>query len=158
MPWCAALDAHVCTPPTFAVMDDGDPYQDVTIDFFSDDPDLNSNLHHVLQKRVTNTSYLKSMYINQQFTRAFIPSLDDIFRDKATKFHAKHMTLMNVDGRTWGVDFEVVKSRKQLHCRLAKGWSQFCRDNGVALNDCLVFQHMVFDGQCTLLVSICKAD
>ena len=157
MPY-AEFDALFSTS-TFVHMDDEDLYHDVKVDFFSVMPDLNNvfDLRHSFQKKVTNKTYLKRMYINQQFTKSFIPSLDDVFRNKATKCHNQRVTLMNVAGRTWVVDFEIVKSRKQLHCRLRAGWSLFCHDNGVDLNDCLVFQQMTFGDQCTLLVSVRKA-
>jgi hypothetical protein len=158
MPLVADFDSLYSTL-TCAMIEHEDPYQDVEVDFFSTMPNLNNacGLQHSFQKKVTNRTYLKRMYINQQFTKSFIPSLDDLFRHKATKCHNQRVTLMNVAGRSWDVDFEIVKSRKQLHCRLRTGWSLFCHDNGVDLNDCLVFQQMTFGDQCTLLVSVLKA-
>jgi len=155
MPWCVGQDALVSTP-VCVLMEDEYLYNDDDLDFLNAVPNAD-DLQEILQKKVTNVTYLKSMYINQKFTRSFIPSFDDIFNNKATKFHTQHVTLMNAAGKTWGVDFEIVKSGKQMHCRLARGWRLFCHDNEVALNDCLVFQRIIFDGQCTLLVSICKA-
>lgn len=153
----AGLDAFFSTPHC-ALMEDQDSYNDVEINLLSAVPNVSSicGLRPTFKKKITNETYLKRMYINQQFTKCFIPSVDAILSDESIKQYNQRVSLMNVAGRTWDVEFEVVKSHKQLHCRLKKGWSLFCHDNGVSLHDCLVFQQMTCDNQCTLLVSVCK--
>ena len=104
-----------------------------------------------VRRTITNKTYLRRLYFSPEQASClfagikfdltpFIPS-----RKRRTLLKSKEVNydveLTTCDGQRWTSGFEcAVSTNGQLHCRLVKGWSQFCRDNGVAAHDSVVFE------------------
>ena len=112
--------------------------------------DLN-RLPKSVRRVITNNTYLRRLYLSPGQVLCLFPGLSTDFipmtqsrqvrsllKQKET---ARDIDLETCDGRHWASILEcVVVPSGHLHCRLVNGWSQLCRDNGVAVHDSVVFE------------------
>lgn len=110
-----------------------------------------NRLVKVVRRTISNDTYLRRVYLSPEQALCLFPGLQP-FSATATmarqvraslrsKVTTQDVVLVTRDGRRWSSVFEcVVSTNGQLHCRLVNGWSQFCKDNGVAVHDSVVLE------------------
>ena len=111
-----------------------------------------NRLSKSVRRTITNNTYLRRLYLSPSQALSLFPGLSAGFapmtQSRQVRSEIKHeetahqvINLISSDGRHWSSVLEcAVSLNGQLHCRLVKGWSQFCRDNGVAVYDSVVFE------------------
>jgi B3 DNA binding domain len=101
-----------------------------------------------VRRNVTNSTYLRRLYLTRAQAQCMLSDLKLTQMALSRKLRALQpqktefdVTLVTKDEKSWNTVFEcAVSANGQLHCRLVDGWSKFCRDNDVALHDCVVFE------------------
>jgi B3 DNA binding domain len=105
-----------------------------------------------LKRCITNDTYLRRLYMPADQVTTLFPflfskllAMTEIRFKNCQRFHSQLSTLYHdfimadANGRRWTVTCDCkMSSSGTLHCRLTRGWSQFCRDNNVAIHDDVV--------------------
>lgn len=102
-----------------------------------------------IRRTITNSTYLRRLYLPADQALSIIPGdanleLDLVSNKRRSctrnKITSHDVTLVTCDGRCWVVTFEfTVSTLGQRHFRLVDGWARFCRDNGVCVDDEIIF-------------------
>jgi hypothetical protein len=99
-----------------------------------------------VRRRITNDTYLRRLYMPPDSVICLFPSLSSKLLEmtalRSEQAHCKprylsqDIVMTDATGRSWPVTCDCkLSSSGILHCRLIGGWSRFCRDNNVAVQD-----------------------
>lgn len=98
-----------------------------------------------VRRTITNETYLRKLYLPFRKAKRLLSSLECTPMQCKTRRNSKKLVqriIINIlnNDRRWLVAFECALSfNRQIHCRFVEGWSSFCKDNGLCINDAVVF-------------------
>jgi hypothetical protein len=97
-----------------------------------------------VRRRITNDTYLRRLYMPPDSVMRLFPSLSSkLLAMTETRPQrapppclSQDFMLSDPTGRSWRLTCDCkISSSGVLHCRLVGGWSCFCRDNNIAVQD-----------------------
>lgn len=111
------------------------------------------HFHHdrPVRRQITNETYLRRLYMPPDSVTCLFPSISSklLALRTATRSRRAQIQLSDLNqefimtdstGQSWSVTCNCsMSSTGVLHCRLIGGWSRFCRDKNVSVQDEVVF-------------------
>lgn len=107
---------------------------------------------HIVQCILSNNTYLRRLYLSLTQAKILFPDLTNHLsamsmsrkqrsRAVALKKWSHKILLVNENGQCSHAVFDcIVSSKRQLHCRITQGWSQFCQALGVVVGNSIVIE------------------
>lgn len=104
-----------------------------------------------VRRCITNETYLRRLYLSTRQVAALFSGLSHemlatMGAGTSTKWPrtnahvSREFELVDAGGARWPTLCECSLAQGKLHCRLVGGWASFCRANGVATKDDVVFE------------------